>query len=155
MAISVSLSSVDRAVPYIKEITGRDGTLRSSKPRDGNAAYVWRMVAFQISSNYRHHCMPVTADFGVTVPADFQIEMPAGLLETAVARTSGNPNDVKFVLEHAPTIEEYHRLNWTKYERRLHYIKTVLDPICDHITNAIPLEFHFGTRRWTKALGGF
>jgi hypothetical protein len=41
------------------------GTLRSDKPKDGRAAYVWRMVAFQVSPNPQHHCMPVTADFGI------------------------------------------------------------------------------------------
>jgi len=32
-------------------------------PDAGRAAYIWRMVAFQISTNHRHHCMPCTADF--------------------------------------------------------------------------------------------
>lgn len=40
------------------------GCLRSSKPKNNSkAAYVWRMVAFQISPNPQHHCMPVCADF--------------------------------------------------------------------------------------------
>ncbi len=46
------------------------GTLRASKPtvkRDseitGSAAYVWRMVAFQVSPNPKHQCMPVCATF--------------------------------------------------------------------------------------------
>lgn len=28
----------------------------------GEAAYVWRMVAFQVSKNHQHQCMPVMAD---------------------------------------------------------------------------------------------
>lgn len=39
------------------------GSLRSSKPKNGEAAYVWRMVAFQVSPISQHQCMPVTADF--------------------------------------------------------------------------------------------
>lgn len=42
----------------------RTGELRASKPKhDGESAYVWRMVAFALSNNPQHHCMPVTADF--------------------------------------------------------------------------------------------
>ena len=32
-------------------------------PIDGCAAYVWRMVAFQVSPNPKHQCMPVCAEF--------------------------------------------------------------------------------------------
>ena len=32
-------------------------------PATGKAAYVWRMVAFMVSTNPKHHCMPCTADF--------------------------------------------------------------------------------------------
>lgn len=53
-----------------KHIIGREGRLRSSKPKDGNAAFVWRMVAFNISPKPEHHCVPVTADFGVQVPGE-------------------------------------------------------------------------------------
>jgi len=42
-----------------------NGHLRASKPRDGEAAYVWRMVAFQVSPKPIHHCMPMTADFAL------------------------------------------------------------------------------------------
>ena len=71
-------------------IVGREGRLRASKPTidyrvvqgqytrvreatnpvQGRAAYVWRMVAFQISVNPKHHCMPCTADFDIPV-ADY------------------------------------------------------------------------------------
>jgi hypothetical protein len=52
-----------RDLEIAKACIGRDGGLRSSKPKDGEAAYVWRMAAFTISTNPKHHCMPVTAEF--------------------------------------------------------------------------------------------
>ncbi len=55
----------------------KNGVLKASKPKAtkkvsdpmliGQAAYVWRMVAFQISPNPQHHCMPVCADFDIPV----------------------------------------------------------------------------------------
>lgn len=54
-------------------IKGREERLRASKPtvkkndpRTGEAAYVWRMVAFQVSPNGKHQCMPVTADWDLS-----------------------------------------------------------------------------------------
>lgn len=35
----------------------------------GRTAYIWRMVAFQVSPISQHQCMPVTADFDL--PGDF------------------------------------------------------------------------------------
>ena len=36
-----------------------------SDATQGRVAYVWRMVAFQISPNPKHQCMPCTAEFGL------------------------------------------------------------------------------------------
>ena len=45
------------------------GCLRAAKPSNaGDAAYVWRMVAFQVSPIPQHHCLPVCADFDIFVP---------------------------------------------------------------------------------------
>lgn len=51
-------------------LRGSTNQIRATKPKvkednhdTGKAAYVWRMVAFQVSPNGQHHCMPVTADF--------------------------------------------------------------------------------------------
>ena len=56
---------------FVQAITTK-GHLRASKPKvvkddffSGCAAYVWRMVAFQISPKNQHHCMPCTADFDI------------------------------------------------------------------------------------------
>lgn len=75
-----------------KGIAKKDGTLRASKPKtskqieiktddpeayfgtkfiysttveakQGETAYIWRMVAFAISTRSQHQCMPCTADF--------------------------------------------------------------------------------------------
>ena len=53
-----------RDLEIAKKLLGRGSRLRTSKPKDdGEAAYVWRMVAFQCSTNPQHWCMPMTADF--------------------------------------------------------------------------------------------
>lgn len=53
-----------------ESLKGRGGRLRTTKPqidksdaKTGDAAYVWRWVAFQISAKPAHHCMPVMAEF--------------------------------------------------------------------------------------------
>jgi len=53
-----------RDLEIAKKLLGRGGRLRSTKPKnDGEAAYLWRMVAFQVSTNPQHWCMPVTAEY--------------------------------------------------------------------------------------------
>ena len=58
----------------VTSLTGRDleialgclnkGALRASKPiSDGESKYVWRHVAFSVSPNAKHQCMPMSADF--------------------------------------------------------------------------------------------
>jgi hypothetical protein len=54
----------------INVVVKKNGTIRASKPNvkkeqyiNGKAAYVWRMVAFYVSSNPQHSCMPVCANF--------------------------------------------------------------------------------------------
>ena len=37
------------------------------KPLTGRIAYVWRMTGFQISKNPSHHCMPMCADFNLSL----------------------------------------------------------------------------------------
>jgi hypothetical protein len=79
-AILPPLSAEDRALaarslnkgrlraskPPIDSTTGpgpRGGTVRIPGLDSGRAAYLWRMVAFNVSPHPRHHCMPVCAEF--------------------------------------------------------------------------------------------
>lgn len=82
--MSYSMPSIDMAVLNtvliseelaIVNLIHKNGVLKSSKPKPskknsdmmlvGQASYVWRMVAFQISPNGVHQCMPVTADWDI------------------------------------------------------------------------------------------
>ncbi len=68
------------------------GRLRQSKPEvkrgdveAGIAAYAWRMAAFQVSINPKHHCMPCTADFDL--PGwDYEYDDPQPVKDAARAR---------------------------------------------------------------------
>jgi len=60
----------DEEQKIVKLITKKNSVIRSSKPKvirdnsiTGKAAYVWRMIAFFVSSNRVHQCMPVCAAF--------------------------------------------------------------------------------------------
>ena len=55
--------------PIVASKGKNKGKLRASKPSEGgDSAYIWRMVAFQISPIAAHHCIPVCADFDIVVP---------------------------------------------------------------------------------------
>ena len=78
---TLSAEEFDLARRIVADRGKNKGCLRASKPtvdnaRDpnsGKAAYIWRMVAFLISPNYQHHCMPVTADWDL--PLDDSLEL--------------------------------------------------------------------------------
>lgn len=79
------------------------GCLRASKPKivytetderdeygsrmirttGGETAYIWRMVAFSVSPDSRHHCMPMTADFGLN--GDYNQRMATAKMLDAIA----------------------------------------------------------------------
>ena len=61
-----SLTDEEREIFNI--VIKKDNSVRASKPKvkdhlTGKAAYVWRMVCFQVSPKPAHHCMPVCANF--------------------------------------------------------------------------------------------
>lgn len=45
------------------QIVVKGRTLREPNAIQGKTAYVWRLVAFQLSSNPQHQCLPILADF--------------------------------------------------------------------------------------------
>ena len=73
----IVLNEIDRK-EIISILIKKNGKVRVSKPKvdeskpnTGRCAYVWRMVMFQISTNRKHHCMPVCADFDLC-PEDWK-----------------------------------------------------------------------------------
>jgi hypothetical protein len=69
---AADLSSEEYALclPIVSTKGKNKGALRASKPSgNGDSAYIWRMVAFQISPIGQHHCLPMCADFDIEVPA--------------------------------------------------------------------------------------
>jgi hypothetical protein len=56
-------------LPIVSTKGKNKGSLRASKPTgNGDSAYIWRMVAFQISPIGQHHCLPMMADFDIEIP---------------------------------------------------------------------------------------
>jgi hypothetical protein len=60
----------EEELQIINKVLKIGGVVRATKPKviesnpiTGKAAYVWRMVVFQVSPKPPHQCMPVTANF--------------------------------------------------------------------------------------------
>lgn len=149
----VILTANSEAAKAMLPLITNKGVIRASKPKNGNAAYVWRMVGFSVSRDPRQHCMPMTADFGVEVPDDWKVEAPVEWVEAQVVRTSQRQDDIDFCVKQKGSVRAYHVANWTRYERRKAYIKDVLDPIVDEIVKAVPPRQQAGTARWARAFG--
>lgn len=54
-----------KTLEIAEQVFKSDGSLYKSKPKNasGEAKYVWRMLAFYMSTNRQHQCIPTTADF--------------------------------------------------------------------------------------------
>ena len=103
----------------------RSGKLRATKPSDPEAIYVWRLVAFMVSPNPAHHCMPCTHDFGVMDIA---------------------PKIEKFCKYRNKNVKETD-MDWVRNRCK------ELDAIVDKIVDSVRVENRHGVNRWAKAFG--
>ena len=65
MKLDLTLTNLEgEDLEIAQSILKRNGDLYKSRPKkaSGDAQYVWRMVAFALSDNPQHWCIPVTAD---------------------------------------------------------------------------------------------
>lgn len=119
--------------------------LRASRPTKAKGAtqYIWRNVAFIVSTNPQHHCMPVGADFYIKDE------------EFAHRKDKYIP---KLVTENCQqTVDSWNTKTWEmmhKSEKRRNYIKQELDPIVDIIIDNIPKSQWRGAHRWNRAFYG-
>lgn len=127
MPIINTVNLSDETIKFANQIIGRGGKLRSTKPTDGEAAYVWRMVAFMVSPKPAHQCMPVMADFGVMDVAP-QITKFCKYMNKEITQTD---------------------FDWVRARCK------ELDVIVDQIVDNIPKTQWHGVTRWGKALGAF
>ena len=69
----------------------------------GDAAYIWRMVAFYCSPIHQHHCMPITSDWDLD-----------GTASEARARAAELDQIVDIVMEQVPSHKRYGLLRWSR-----------------------------------------
>ena len=109
-----------------EKIIGRGGKLRSSKPSDGEAEYVWRLVAFMISPKPHHQCIPCSHDFGVMDIAP-KVTKFCKFLNKEITQTD---------------------LDWVR--NRCKELNVIVDKIVDNVK----IQNRHGVNRWTKAFYG-
>jgi hypothetical protein len=120
----------------------RNDKIRSTKPKDGRSAYVWRLVMFMMSRNPAHQCMPVMLEFYL------EESHYAHRTETYQPRLE-TEHDRQTVAEW----DEQTRKRMNKGARRRAYMEQELKPLVDRIVDSVhPSELH-GVRRWGRALG--
>lgn len=128
---------------WLENICGRGGRLRATKPDDPRAAYVWRMVAFQISPRREHHCMPVTADMGLTHAM-------------AAHRTEEYVPTMRYERD-AETVASWGEEQWARMHRQAKmsaFIREELDVWVKRVVDAVPPSQWHGVKRWRRALYG-
>lgn len=137
----------------VVKLTGKaPGTIRSTKPRDGRSAYVWRMVAFMVSRNPQHQCIPAMADMYIE---DEHIAHRTDTYQPRLAAPSDHDTIARWDAE--PGGRESGR-TWVMMnmgERRRRFMKEELDPIVDRIVDHIKKSDWAGIHRWGRALGQF
>jgi hypothetical protein len=115
----------ENEVKIAEKIVSKGNKLRASKPSDGEAQYVWRMVCFMISPKPAHHCMPTTHDFGV-------IDMA--------------PKIAKFCKYREKEITQPD-FDWVR--NRCKELNVMVDKIVDNVKSSN----RHGINRWAKAFG--
>jgi hypothetical protein len=124
---------------------GGNVRLRSSRPNKaaGATQYIWRMIAFIVSPNPQHHCMPIGADFYI--------------LDSEYAhRTDEYIPQYRYDSDRE-TVANWSQKTWDmmhRGEKRKKYVKEELDPIVDIIVEIIPKNQWYGAKRWSKAFYG-
>jgi len=119
--------------------------LRASRPTKAKGAsqYIWRMIAFVISTNPQHHCIPIGADFYIN-DTDY-----AHRDDKYIPRAETEHDRETVAKWDAKTWERMH-----KGTQRRKYMSEELDPIVDLITESIPKSQWRGAHRWHKAFYG-
>lgn len=144
-AILGPLSPAERE--FVSQVfRGKTGQIRATKPKDGRAAYIWRMVVFQVSTNPQHHSMPMTADFDILPEhyvhrtETYQPRLATQADREAVDRWNAEPGG-----------RTWEMMN--RSAKRKAYIQNELDPIVKTIVDQIPPNQWHGVRQWGRALG--
>ncbi len=139
ITIPPSMGCLDRSIA--EQILNK-GKLRASKPKDGEAAYVWRMVAFICSPVSQHQCMPMTAEFDLPQQYWGPRDMPErfGARNDPAAYRAWHDSD------------EYRAATDTARARRRQRVKE-LQAIADALLETVPKRQWTGAIRWARALG--
>lgn len=127
----------------IAEATLHRGRLRRNKPiGDGEAAWVWRMLAFYVSPISKHQCMPMTADFDL--PAQYWSTSPV----TKLQEFEGDQDKLRAWLESPERTSEL--IDAADRRRaRTHELQAIVDELC----STVPKSRWHGVKRWARALG--
>jgi hypothetical protein len=119
--------------------------LRTSRPTKASGAtqYVWRMVAFIVSTNPQHHCMPVGADFYIK--------------DSEFAHRTDQYIPKLLTENCQQTVDNWSAKTWDmmhRGEQRRKYISEELEPIIEIIIDTIPKSQWRGAHRWHQAFYG-
>lgn len=119
--------------------------LRSSRPTKSKGAtqYIWRMIAFTVSPNPQHHCMPVGADFYI--------------LDSEYAHRTDEYIPKYNYESDRETVANWSQKTWDmmhRGEKRKKYISEELEPIINIVVDIIPKNQWYGAKRWAKAFYG-